>query len=161
MHLPPEIWGPMFWSTLHIISLGYPEDPTYSEKRAAKELFNAMVYLLPCPACRSHYKEVLQVNPVESWLDNRKSLTEWVWTTHNQVNLKLGKPEITMTEFYKHYSDMAERGLPIPPSNPQAQISEVESQAAWIRGASTMIGIVAVTAAVGGLLWASYKGKGS
>ena len=37
MHLPPEIWGPMFWSTLHIVSLAYPEEPTYAEKRAAKE----------------------------------------------------------------------------------------------------------------------------
>jgi len=159
MHLPPEIWGPIFWSTMHIISLAYPDDPTYSEKRAAKDFFNAMAHLLPCPVCRSHYKEVLQQSPVETWLDNRKSLTEWVWAMHNQVNVKLGKPEVSMSDFYKHYSAMAERGLPIPPSNPQAEVADATEQAAWIRGASTMFGIVAVTAAVGGLLWASYKTK--
>jgi len=159
MHLPPEIWGPMFWSTLHIISLAYPDDPTYSEKRAAKELFNSLAHLLPCPVCRSHYKEVLQVSPVETWLDNRNSLVEWVWATHNQVNIKLGKPELSMSDFYKHYNDMAERGLPIPPSNPQAQISDSEAQAAWIRGASTVAGTAVVVAIVGGLLWASYKNK--
>lgn len=156
MHLPPEIWGPMFWSTLHIISLAYPDDPTYSEKRAAKELFNALVYLLPCPVCRSHYKEINQLMPVETWLDNRKSLVEWVWMMHNEVNKKLGKPEITMTEFYKRYNEMADRGLPIPPSNPHAEISDAAVEAAWIRGASTAVATLAVVAAVGGLLWASY-----
>ena len=157
MHLPPEIWGPMFWSTLHIMSLAYPDDPTYSEKRAAKELFNALVYLLPCPVCRSHYKVILQVMPVESWLDNRKSLVEWVWMMHNEVNKKLGKPEITMSEFYKRYNEMADRGLPIPPSNPHAEISDAAVEAAWIRGASSTVAAIAVVAAVGGLLWASYQ----
>lgn len=159
MHLPPEIWGPMFWSTLHIISLAYPDDPTYSEKRAAKELFNALVQLLPCPVCRSHYKEITQAMPVETWLDNRKSLVEWVWSVHNQVNVKLGKKEITMPEFYKHYNDMAERGLPIPPSNPHAEISDAAVEAAWIRGASVTLGSLLVVGAVGGLLWASYRGR--
>lgn len=157
MHIPPEIWGPMFWSTLHITSLAYPDDPTYAEKRAAKEFFNALAHLLPCPVCRNHFSEILQKSPVENWVDNRKSLTEWTWSAHNQVNQKLGKPEITMTEFYKRYSDMAERGLPIPPSNPHAEITDAAVQAAWIRGASTAIGTVAVAAAVGGLLWASYS----
>ena len=159
MHLPPEIWGPLFWSTMHIISLAYPDDPTYSEKRAAKELFNAMAHLLPCPVCRSHYKDILQMSPVETWLDDRKSLIEWVWATHNKVNVKLGKPEITLSEFYTRYNEMAERGLPIPPSNPYAEITQAAEEAAWIRGASTTVGVVAVAAAVGGLLWASYGRK--
>jgi len=159
MHLPPEIWGPMFWSTLHIISLAYPDDPTYSEKRAAKELFNALVHLLPCPVCRSHYREIVQRSPVETWLDNRKSLVEWVWMVHNQVNVKLNKPEISLIEFYKRYNEMAERGLPIPPSNPHAEISDAAVEAAWIRGVSHAVGAIAVCGAVGGLLWASYRGR--
>ena len=159
MHIPPEIWGPMFWGTLHIISLAYPENPTYSEKRAAKDLFNSLAHLLPCPVCRSHYRDIVQRDPVENWLDNRKSLIEWVWATHNRVNVVLGKREITLMEFYKHYNDMAERGLPIPPSNPQADITDATQQAAWVRGASTSLGIVVAAGVVGGLLWASYRGK--
>ena len=157
MHLPPEIWGPMFWATLHIISLGYPDEPTYSEKRAAKEFFNALGQLLPCPVCRTHFRELLQVMPVETWLDNRKSLVEWVWMIHNKVNLKLGKAEISMSDFYKHYSEMADRGLPIPPSSPTAEITDSAVQAAWIQGAGAAVGTMAALAALGGLLWASYK----
>ena len=142
---------------MHIVSLAYPEDPTYSEKRAAKEFFNAMIYLLPCPVCRQHYKEIVQVMPVETWLDNRKSLIEWVWMLHNQVNTKLGKAEMSMSDFQKRYAEMAERGLPIPPSNPTAEVNDAAAQAAWIRGASTAVACVGVAAAVGGLLWISYK----
>jgi len=52
---------------------------------------------------------------------------------------------------------MADRGLPIPPSNPHAEISDAAVEAAWIRGASSTVAAIAVVAAVGGLLWASYK----
>ena len=156
MHLPPEIWGPIFWAMMHILSMAYPDDPTYSEKRSAKELFNALVHLLPCPVCRSHYKETLQKIPVETWLDNRTSLVEWVWMVHNDVNERLGKPVISQAEFLRRYTEMAEQGLPIPPSHPQAEINDAAASAAWIRGASSAIGAVFVVAVVGGLLWASY-----
>ena len=76
---------------------------------------------------------------------------------HNQVNVKLGKAEITMSDFYKRYNEMAERGLPIPPSNPAAEISEDAAWAAWIRGASFTLGVTVVIGGVGGLLWASYS----
>ncbi len=157
MKIPPEIWGPMFWSTLHITSLAYPDDPTYAEKRAAKEFFNALAHLLPCPVCRDHFREILQGMPIDSWLDNRTLLTEWVFKAHNAVNKKLGKTEITMADFYERYRQMADRGLPIPPSNPEAELSDAAVQAAWIRGAASTVGALAAIGAVAGLLWYSYK----
>ena len=159
MQLPPEIWGPMFWCCFHLVSLGYPESPTFAEKRAAKEFFASMVFLLPCPACRGHFREVLQVLPVDTWLDNRRSLTEWVWKLHNSVNARLGKPEISQAAFIARYSEMASRGLPIPPSAPMAAATEAAEWAAWIRGSSTIIGGLAACGLVGGLLWMSYGKK--
>jgi len=159
LHLPPEVWGPLFWSTFHIISLAYPESPTYGEKKAAKEFFNSMMFLLPCPICKEHFSDVLKTLPVETWLDNRSSLTEWVWMLHNRVNARLGKPEISKSAFFGRYAVMAERGLPIPPSKPVQEITEAAEQAAWIRGVATTLGTVAVVGAVGGLLWVSYAGR--
>jgi len=157
MHLPPEIWGPMFWSTLHIVSLAYPEEPTYAEKRAAKEFYNALAHLLPCPVCRDHFREVLQGLPIDSWLDKKGSLTEWVWMAHNQVNKRLGKPEISLADFYDRYRAMAERGLPIPPSSPTAEITDAAVSAAWIQGVLGTLGTIGVLGGVGWLLWASYR----
>lgn len=144
---------------MHLVSLAYPDQPTYAEKRAAKEFYNALAYILPCPVCRSHFSEILKGLPVETWLDNRESLVEWVWTVHNRVNQRLGKPETSREEFHRCYKEMAERGLPIPPASPTAEISDAAIDAAWIRGASTTAGVVFAAAVVGGLLWMSYKSK--
>ncbi len=149
----------MFWATFHIVSLGYPDAPTYADKRAAKEFFNALPYLLPCAICREHFAEVLKATPIESWLDNRKSLVNWVYTVHNMVNERLGKPAITMDEFYRRYREMAERGLPIPPANPTAEISDALLQQQYVRGATHAAAAIAAAVGVGALLWYSYKGK--
>lgn len=160
LHVPPEIWGPLFWSVFHIVSMGYPDNPTYAEKRAAKEFYSSFIYLLPCPECRVHFQAIYQVMPVETWLDNRAALMEWVWMLHNRVNERLKKPTLSMTEFHARYREMAEIGLPIPPSNPRAEVAELTATNAWIRGAVTTLGTLAVAGAVGGLLWASYSGSG-
>jgi hypothetical protein len=157
MHLPPEIWGPIFWSTMHIVSLGYSDEPTYPEKRAAKEFFNGLQYLLPCSVCRNHFREVIQGLPVETWLDDRKSLVEWVWMVHNQVNQRLGKSTITLDEFYKRYKTMADRGLPVPPAAPTADIHDATLSQSYIQGATHAVVAVAGVAALGTLLWLSYR----
>lgn len=159
MHMPPEVWGPIFWATFHLTSMAYPDAPTYAEKRAAKEFFSSMVHLLPCPVCRGHFKEILSAMPVDSWLDDRRSLTEWVWMLHNRVNARLGKPEISQADFTQRYKEMAERGLPIPPSNPTAELSDSAILAAQTQGAMYAVGAIAAIAAVSGLLWVSYKGR--
>jgi hypothetical protein len=157
MHLPPEVWGPVFWCTLHIVSLAYPNEPTYAEKRAAKDFFNSFTQLLPCPVCKEHFREVIALLPVDTWLDNRATLTEWVWMLHNRVNARLGKREITMAEFHDAYKQMSERGLPIPPAAPTAELSDSAISAAMVQGAVyATVGIAAVSL-VGGLLWVSYK----
>lgn len=157
MHLPPEVWGPVFWCTLHIVSLAYPNEPTYAEKRAAKDFFNSFTQLLPCPVCKEHFREVIALLPVDTWLDNRASITEWVWMLHNRVNARLGKREITMAEFHEAYKQMADRGLPIPPAAPTAELSDSAISAAMIQGATYATVGIAAAALVGGLLWASYK----
>jgi hypothetical protein len=157
MHIPPEIWGPIFWSTLHIVSLAYPDTPSYPEKRAAKELYNSMSLLLPCPVCRKHYTAILQAMPIDNWLDNRTSLVEWVWKAHNQVNIQLEKPEISLSEFHAKYKQMADRGLPYPPAGPQAELADAAIGAAYAQGAFHALMALTAAGVVGGLLWASYK----
>ena len=157
MRLPPEVWGPVFWGTLHIVALAYPDEPSYSEKRAAKEFYKSMVFLLPCPACRQHFAEILESIPVENWLDNRKSLIEWNVTAHNRVNAKLGKPEITVEDFYKRYQEMADRGLPIPPANPTSEIAEAARQEVYLRAVMHTTGTLVALGALGALIYYSYK----
>jgi hypothetical protein len=157
MRLPPEVWGPVFWGTLHIVALAFPDEPSYAEKRAAKEFYKSMAFLLPCPVCRNHFAEILEGAPVENWLDNRKSLIDWTVAAHNRVNVKLGKPEITVEEFYQKYQTMADRGLPIPPANPNAEISETAVHDIYLRALLHISGSLVALGALGALLWYSYK----
>jgi hypothetical protein len=104
--LPPATWGPIFWNTMHIVALGYSMTPSEEEKMAAKHFYESLVYLIPCPICRVHYKEHLASMSVTEALDNRSALLEWTWKIHNEVNKELGKPTVTMDQFLDHISSL-------------------------------------------------------
>lgn len=98
MHIPPEVWGPFFWNTIHIAALGYPTKPSYGHKKAAKDFFESLSFLIPCPICREHYTEHLEKYPITPHLDTRADLFKWTHLLHNEVNLKLNKRKFTEEE---------------------------------------------------------------
>lgn len=108
--IPPETWGPFFWHTMHIVALGYPNEPTYAEKRAAKEFFESLAHLIPCPTCKMHYADHIKAKPVSPSLDNRKDLFRWTVEIHNLVNKDLGKPEYTEAESIAYYHRLGSMG---------------------------------------------------
>ena len=95
MNFPPEVWGPFFWHTIHIVALGYPKDPTYSDKKAAKEFFESLQHLIPCSICKNHYVQHIQNKPITPSLDTREHLIQWTIDIHNEVNKVLNKPTWT------------------------------------------------------------------
>ena len=98
MQFPPAVWGPFFWHTIHIAALGYPKEPTYTDKRTAKEFYESFAFLLPCGVCREHYSKHLHANPIATFLDTRKDLLKWTIMIHNEVNRMLNKPVWTEQE---------------------------------------------------------------
>ena len=147
MHLPPSSWGPFFWHSMHIVALGYPSKPTYGHKKAAKEYYESLVFLIPCPICREHYSEFLKTMPITPFLDRRDDLFKWTVELHNNVNEKLGKPRYTELEAINYYTRLGASGRS-PVLKPD-DFAEADIRA-LIRG----IGIgVAITATVGGLFW--------
>jgi hypothetical protein len=109
MHFPPTVWGPFFWHTIHITALGYPEEPNYTEKRAAKEFYESLAHLIPCPTCKEHYKTHLHNNPITPYLDKRSDLIKWTILIHNTVNKMLKKHEWTEAEIMAYYNRLASR----------------------------------------------------
>lgn len=109
-NIPPTTWGPFFWHTIHLVALGYPKEPTYAEKRAAKEFYESLVHLIPCPICKLHYAEHLKELPISASLDNREDLFRWTVTIHNKVNKDLGKPEYTEGESLQFYARLGALG---------------------------------------------------
>lgn len=109
MQFPPSVWGPFFWHTIHIVALGYPKNPTYTDKKCAKEFYEALAFLLPCSVCREHYKEYVQEKPISTFLDSRTDLIKWTIQIHNKVNKMLGKPEWTLEEVLSYYEKVGAR----------------------------------------------------
>jgi hypothetical protein len=88
-----KIWGPSFWNTLHTITFCYPEEPTQQEKNKYKSFFVLIGDVLPCVFCRESYKTFITQGSTQlnnDALQNRKTLTEWLYNIHEAVNHKLG-----------------------------------------------------------------------
>ena len=147
MKLPPAVWGPLFWHTIHIVALGYPRDPSYAQKRAAKEFYESLGSLIPCPVCREHYVTHLQKLPITPHLDRRDDLFKWTVELHNTVNQMLGKPRMLESEVITYYRRIGARGK--TPVIHQDTLDEVDLRS-MIKGGFIGAGVVFVA---GAALW--------
>ena len=152
MNLPPAVWGPFFWMTIHITALGYPVQPSYTDKKAAKDFFESLATLLPCPTCREHYKQHVAANPLTPHLDKREDLFKWTVALHNQVNKMLGKAEWTEYEVMKYIERLGARARsPIV----TAEDFNIADTRGFFKG--LIVGAVLVGAGAGGLMWATGR----
>jgi len=111
MKLPPSVWGPYFWLTIHTVALAYPKEPSYSDKKSAKEFFESLQFLLPCPVCREHLKDHLRKKPLTPHLDRRDDLFKWTVDLHNEVNKSLNKPELNEVEALAYINRIGMRNV--------------------------------------------------
>ena len=142
-HISPNVWGPILWTTIHIVALGYPKEPTFSEKRAAKEFYESLTHLIPCPICKLHYQQHLKENPLTPSLDSRHDLFQWTVKIHNLVNKELGKPEYTEQDAMEFLHTLGERGRsPIwtPQDLHAEKFEQMIKQASYILGGVVLLG---------------------
>ena len=151
MQFSPNVWGPFFWHTMHVAALGYPKEPTYTDKKAAKEFYESLQFMLPCGVCREHYARHIQSNPISTFLDRRADLFRWTIMVHNEVNKTLGKPEMTEQEVMGYYSRLGKRDR--SPVWTKEDMREVDMQS-FLRG--LLVGFAGV-AIIGGGAWALNK----
>ena len=149
MQIPPEVWGPFFWHTIHIAALGYPQEPTYSDKKAIKEFFESLKSIIPCPICRSHYVSHMSKMPISASIDTRADLFRWTVDLHNEVNVMLGKRKFTETEVIHYYTRLGSRGT--SPVIGAEDFMEADNQA-MLKGVA--VG-VAVAGIAGAAIWFS------
>ena len=153
LKMPPEVWGPFFWHTIHITALGYPEKPTYAHKKAAKEFFESLQYLIPCEVCRKHYVQNLTVMPITPHLDRRQDLFKWTIELHNRVNQQLQKPIMSEPEVVQYYKRLGSRGR--SPIWSQADFAEADMRAR-IQGIGVGASITFITMT---LLWLTTRAE--
>jgi hypothetical protein len=116
--MSPAVWGPIFWTTMHIVSLGYSATPTSQEQEAAIQFYQSLAYTIPCPICRTHYRAILEEMPVQNAVKSRDDLITWVFNLHNSVNKKLEKPEISFDQYIKNMTLLAAQEYTKIPATP-------------------------------------------
>jgi hypothetical protein len=115
--MSPAVWGPIFWTTMHIVSLGYSSKPSEEEKAGAIAFFNSLTTVIPCPICKTHYRTFLSKSPVESAVGSRHELIHWVFELHNNVNEQLGKRRISFQEYVRQMQALAASPRTVLPSS--------------------------------------------
>jgi len=101
--IKPAIWGPHGWKFMHYVTLGYPDNPTPSDKQNYKDYFISLQMILPCAKCAQNYKRNLSEYPIDNYLESRDHLVKWLIDIHNKVNLETGKEIVPLEEALSLY----------------------------------------------------------
>jgi hypothetical protein len=102
--LDPNIWGPHFWTTLHYIASAYDDNPNPSVKMAMKTFIRSIPTLLPCKECPDHAFDYIKKANLDSAVSNRSQLFAFFVHFHNAVNIRLGKPTLSLQNAINMYS---------------------------------------------------------
>jgi Erv1 / Alr family len=96
MGVCPQKFGPYFWGALHLACL-------YADNyKTLKEFVYSYTEVLPCPACREHFAQVLAQRPfpVEG---NNLEYFAWSVDVHNIVSLSLKKPPMSYDDAFAEW----------------------------------------------------------
>lgn len=99
--MKPTIWGKYMWMSIHLIALGYPNNPTQEEKNAYHSYFSDLHKVIPCAACSNNYLQHISEMPLtDKVLSSRNNIFDWTVDLHNLVNNMLGKKVISKEHAY-------------------------------------------------------------
>ena len=103
-NIDPHLWGKSIWGTIYYIVLSYPDNPSNDNIQSIKYFFILLSKLLPCETCRLHYIQNLEKNPLtDDILSSKQKLLQWVVNLQNEVNLRLDKNTVTITQITNKY----------------------------------------------------------
>lgn len=115
-----EIWGPVLWNFLHTLA-------SVSNRRDIYLLWNNYLKLtasiIPCSQCRLHMKQYIgtHVFVPKDWIkqtgaENAAQIQKWLFTFHNDVNQRLGKPLFPFSKMF-----------PVPTPSRQQSIESLQA----------------------------------
>lgn len=105
MNLNPKVWGPHTWFFLDSVVLSLPNKLNYEQKNIYKNFFTSLQNILPCEACREHYKENLKKYPLtDEILSKKENMIKWLLNVHNNVRRDAKKIPISIKQYFEYYN---------------------------------------------------------
>ena len=106
--MDPTIWGPSYWFFLHTVAFNYPKNPTTIQKKIHYRLIHNFHEFLPNKTIAGIFVKMLEKYPITPYLDTQKDFIQWMHFIHNQINIRLNKPTITLEEHYMQFHEAYE-----------------------------------------------------
>jgi hypothetical protein len=105
--MEPKVWGKYLWTSIHIIALGYADNPSIEDKMNYKQFYTDLWKVIPCHKCSENYKRHLVELPIDEFLSDNMTLFNWTVEIHNIVNKELGKRQWTYDEALEKFRKIA------------------------------------------------------
>ena len=68
------------------------------------DFFHNLPVFLPDHDIGDKFSEILDQYPMKPYLDTRDALCKWIHFIHNQINIRLNKPQLSYKEYIKQYT---------------------------------------------------------
>ena len=107
-NIPKNRWGNSFWFIISHCPIYAQENLSDSWKLSYKSFISGLQWTLPCGECKDHIAynlQQLESNNVsiDDYLTTNRKIFEFSVLLHNEVNVLLNKPKITLQEAYNIY----------------------------------------------------------
>ena len=109
-----ENWGPVIWTILHgLAEKSGKTIPRFrdDEIRQWINMIQIMPKMIPCEDCRIHAESWILINPITAIKtlphnDLNTWLVNWVYTFHEDVNRRTGKPSFDRALLHQKYDNV-------------------------------------------------------